>query len=68
MDGRHQDMAGPVGASPSPALPPRQNNNQVAAGMYINTHIVVHHVRKAFRKLTITSRIEQAVDGVSQRN
>jgi DNA-binding CsgD family transcriptional regulator len=34
------------------------NNNQVAARMYISTHTVAHHLRQAFRKLTITSRIE----------
>jgi DNA-binding NarL/FixJ family response regulator len=46
------------------------NNNQVAARMYISTHTVAHHLRQAFRKLTIASRvelarivIEQAADG-----
>ena len=46
------------------------NNNQVAARMYISTHTVAHHLRQAFRKLSITSRyeltrivIEQAADG-----
>jgi DNA-binding CsgD family transcriptional regulator len=46
------------------------NNNQVAARMYISTHTVAHHLRQAFRKLTIASRvelarivIEQAMDG-----
>ncbi len=34
------------------------NNNQVAARMYISTHTVAHHLRQAFRKLTITSRVE----------
>jgi len=45
------------------------NNNQVAARMYISTHTVAHHLRQAFRKLSITSRneltrivIEQAAD------
>ena len=46
------------------------NNNQVAARMYISTHTVAHHLRQAFRKLSIASRveltrivIEQAGDG-----
>ena len=46
------------------------NNNQVAARMYISTHTVAHHLRQAFRKLSIGSRyelarivIEQAADG-----
>jgi DNA-binding NarL/FixJ family response regulator len=46
------------------------NNNQVAARMYISTHTVAHHLRQAFRKLSIASRveltrivIEQATDG-----
>ena len=46
------------------------NNNQVAARMYISTHTVAHHLRQAFRKLSIASRveltrivIEQAADG-----
>ena len=34
------------------------NNNQVAARMYISTHTVAHHLRQAFRKLYITSRVE----------
>jgi len=45
------------------------NNNQVAARMYISTHTVAHHLRQAFRKLSIASRyeltriaIEQAAD------
>ena len=51
------------------------NNNQVAARMYISTHTVAHHLRQAFRKLSITSRvelarmvIEQAADGAPLRN
>jgi DNA-binding CsgD family transcriptional regulator len=36
------------------------NNNQVAARMYISTHTVAHHLRQAFRKLSITSRVELA--------
>ena len=46
------------------------NNNQVAARMYISTHTVAHHLRQAFRKLSIASRVElarivveQAADG-----
>ena len=46
------------------------NNKQVAARMYISTHTVAHHLRQAFRKLSITSRyeltrivIERAADG-----
>jgi DNA-binding CsgD family transcriptional regulator/tetratricopeptide (TPR) repeat protein len=34
------------------------NNNQVAARMYISTHTVAHHLRQAFRKLHIASRVE----------
>jgi len=34
------------------------NNKQVAARMYISSHTVAHHLRQAFRKLTITSRYE----------
>ena len=34
------------------------NNNQVAARMYISTHTVAHHLRQAFRKLSISSRYE----------
>jgi DNA-binding CsgD family transcriptional regulator/tetratricopeptide (TPR) repeat protein len=48
------------------------NNNQVAARMYISTHTVASHLRQAFRRLGISSRvelarivIEQAADGVS---
>ena len=36
------------------------NNNQVAARMYISTHTVAHHLRQAFCKLSITSRVELA--------
>jgi DNA-binding NarL/FixJ family response regulator len=46
------------------------NNSQVAGRMYISTHTVAHHLRQAFRKLSIASRveltrivIEQAADG-----
>ena len=49
------------------------NNNQVAARMYISTHTVAHHLRQAFRKLSIVSRveltrivIEHAADGPAQ--
>jgi DNA-binding CsgD family transcriptional regulator len=48
------------------------SNNQVAARMYISTHTVAHHLRQAFRRLGITSRvelarivIEHAADGTS---
>ena len=34
------------------------NNGQVAARMYISTHTVAHHLRQAFRKLSISSRYE----------
>jgi DNA-binding CsgD family transcriptional regulator/tetratricopeptide (TPR) repeat protein len=34
------------------------NNSQVAARMYISTHTVAHHLRQAFRKLHIASRVE----------
>jgi DNA-binding CsgD family transcriptional regulator len=34
------------------------NNNQVGARMYISTHTVAHHLRQAFRKLSIASRVE----------
>ena len=34
------------------------NNNQVAARMYISTHTVAHHLRQAYRKLSIASRVE----------
>jgi DNA-binding CsgD family transcriptional regulator len=34
------------------------NNGQVAARMYISPHTVAHHLRQAFRKLTISSRVE----------
>ena len=36
------------------------NNNQVAGRMYISTHTVAHHLRQAFRKLQIASRVELA--------
>ncbi|MGB6577688.1 MAG: helix-turn-helix transcriptional regulator, partial [Streptosporangiaceae bacterium] len=46
------------------------SNNQVAARLYISTHTVAHHLRQAFRKLSIASRVEltriviqQAADG-----
>jgi DNA-binding CsgD family transcriptional regulator len=34
------------------------SNNQVAARMYISTHTVAHHLRQAFHKLSIASRVE----------
>jgi len=36
------------------------NNSQVAGRMYISTHTVAHHLRQAFRKLSIASRVELA--------
>ncbi len=46
------------------------SNNQAAARLYISTHTVAHHLRQAFRKLSIASRVEltriviqQAEDG-----
>ena len=36
------------------------NNGQVAARMYISPHTVAHHLRQAFRKLSIASRVELA--------
>jgi DNA-binding CsgD family transcriptional regulator len=36
------------------------NNGQVAARMYISTHTVAHHLRQAFGKLGIASRVELA--------
>jgi DNA-binding CsgD family transcriptional regulator len=33
-------------------------NAQVAARMYLSTHTVAHHLRHAYRKLDITSRVE----------
>ena len=51
------------------------NNGQVAARMYISTHTVAHHLRQAFRKLSIASRveltrivIEQASDGAGTQS
>ncbi|WP_165974330.1 helix-turn-helix transcriptional regulator [Nonomuraea deserti] len=34
------------------------NNKQVAGRMYISPHTVAHHLRQAFRKLSIASRVE----------
>jgi DNA-binding CsgD family transcriptional regulator len=34
------------------------SNGQVAARMYISPHTVAHHLRQAFRKLSIASRVE----------
>jgi DNA-binding CsgD family transcriptional regulator len=51
------------------------NNGQVAARMYISTHTVAHHLRQAFRKLSIASRveltrivIERATDGAGTQS
>jgi DNA-binding CsgD family transcriptional regulator len=35
-------------------------NQQTADRMYISTHTVAHHLRQAFRKLSIGSRVELA--------
>jgi DNA-binding NarL/FixJ family response regulator len=34
------------------------NNSQVAGRMYLSTHTVAHHLRQAFRKLNVSSRVE----------
>jgi len=34
------------------------SNGQVAARMYVSTHTVAHHLRQAYRKLGISSRVE----------
>jgi DNA-binding CsgD family transcriptional regulator/tetratricopeptide (TPR) repeat protein len=34
------------------------SNGQVAARMYISTHTVAHHLRQAYRKVGISSRVE----------
>ena len=34
------------------------NNSQVADRMYLSTHTVAHHLRQAFRKLNVGSRVE----------
>ena len=44
------------------------NNNQVAARMYISTHTVAHHLRQAFRKLSIASRVELTRIVIEQRS
>ncbi len=36
------------------------NNKQIAARMYISAHTVAHHLRQAFRRLGIGSRVELA--------
>jgi DNA-binding CsgD family transcriptional regulator len=36
------------------------SNGEIADRMYISTHTVAHHLRQAFRKLAITSRVELA--------
>jgi DNA-binding CsgD family transcriptional regulator len=36
------------------------NNNQVGVRIYISTYTVAHHLRQAFRKLSIASRVEFA--------
>lgn len=37
------------------------NNKQVAARLYISGHTVAHHLRQAYRKLSIASRMELAL-------
>ncbi len=44
------------------------NNNQVAARMYISTHTVAHHLRQAFGKLGIGSRVELARIVIEERS
>jgi DNA-binding NarL/FixJ family response regulator len=39
---------------------PGLSNNHFAARMHISTHTVAHHLRQAFRKLQIASRVELA--------
>jgi len=36
------------------------NNKQIAVRMYISNHTVAHHLRQAFRKVSIASRVELA--------
>jgi len=43
------------------------NNSQVAARMYISPHTVAHHLRQAFRKLSIASRVELTRIVIEQR-
>jgi DNA-binding CsgD family transcriptional regulator len=43
-------------------------NNQIAARMYISTHTVAHHLRQAFRKLDIASRVDLARIVLAERN
>jgi DNA-binding CsgD family transcriptional regulator len=43
-------------------------NNQIAARMYISTHTVAHHLRQAFRKLGIASRVDLARIVLEERN
>jgi DNA-binding CsgD family transcriptional regulator len=50
LSGTEQAVAGLVAQGLS--------NNQVAARMYISPHTVAHHLRQAFRKLSIASRVE----------
>ncbi len=42
------------------ALAQGLNNKEVAARLYISEHTVAHHLRQAFRKLSIASRVELA--------
>jgi DNA-binding CsgD family transcriptional regulator len=43
-------------------------NGQIAARMYISTHTVAHHLRQAFRKLGIASRVELARIVIEERS
>ncbi len=43
-------------------------NGQIAARMYISTHTVAHHLRQAFRKLGIASRVELARIVIQERS
>jgi DNA-binding CsgD family transcriptional regulator len=42
------------------------NNHQVAARMYLSPHTVAHHLRQAFRKLSIASRVELTLVVIEQ--
>ena len=48
----------PLGVVAQAAAAPQGVVVQVAARMYISTHTVAHHLRQAFRKLSIASRVD----------